>query len=98
MYRTKFIIGFEYCLESEIHLNNLEEIKTTDNNILFLSKEITNIYPNAYKSIEFGLSTPVKNDIEEIFVKCKMKIFTIFELKEINFIIKTQSESRSILI
>lgn len=98
MYNTKFLIGFEYSTESKIRFTNLEQIKTSDNNILYLSKDITNIYPNAYKSIEFGLSTPVENENEDIYLKCKMKIFTIFELKEINFTIKTKTQFFKALI
>lgn len=91
VYRTKFRVGFEF-LGNDNYISELEMIKPTKEKILNLSKELFNIYPYAYKSFDFKfkLPTSVEERFEEYaLIECKLKIFTIVELKEINFKFRT---------
>lgn len=85
IYKTKFKIGLEFSKDYDFLLNDLEKIKPSQDKVLFVSKELFNIYPHAYKSIDFGLAFPSSKSEENLVIDCKLKIFTIFELREIDF-------------
>ena len=96
IYKTKFKVGFELSSEYEPIFGNLEKVKPTKDTVLFMSKELSSIYPNAFKSVDFDFAIPTTEEIEERLIDVKLKIFTIFELKEINFKIKLRTKSNSI--
>lgn len=94
IYKTKFKVGLEFNREYESLISNMERIRPSDDTIIFVSKEITNVYPQAYKSIDFVFYAPTTENVEDELIDCTLKIFTAFELKEVKFkfFVKTVTE------
>jgi hypothetical protein len=91
-YHTKFKVGLEFESEYENLIEGLERIRPTTNKVLFVSKKIANIYPQAYKSLNFTLKTPSSQIVEEKLINCYLKIFTAYELKQIKFAFKVKTK------
>jgi len=88
IYSTKFKVGLEFSEEFISLIGKLETIKPSKKKVLFVSKEQYNIYPQAFKSFDFDIHRPIvdnDNVVKDLTIDCKLKVFTIFELKEINF-------------
>lgn len=89
IHNSKFKIGLEISEEDNLLLlfNSVLEnksIKPSEDRVLHLSKEIENIYPNAYESVSFSLNKNGYFD-EQKTIDIFLKIFTNVELKEIPF-------------
>jgi len=95
IHKSKFKIGIETSIENKELVEGLEAIKPSRENILFLSKELTNVYPGAYKSVDFKLKQPRTGDGNSIKIKLKLKVFTNLELREINFTMIVAAKSQS---
>lgn len=93
IYKTKFSIGFELSNDYESMFGNLEKIKPSKESVLYVSKEISSIYPNAFKSVDFDFNLPTTDNSEERVIDVKLMIFTAFESKTINFKIKFKTKS-----
>lgn len=84
IYKTKFKIGLELNSEFEKMFYEEKPLKPNPDKIIITSKEISSLYPSAYKSIEFPFKKPLMEDKSRI-IDLKLKVFTNFELKEISF-------------
>lgn len=89
-YKSKFKIGLEGSIHLKGKIEGLEEIMPSNEKVLFISKEITNVYPQAFKSIDFKIkqSSTHKIHTEEKnaeVINLILKVFTNLELRQINF-------------
>lgn len=85
VYRTKFKVGIEFSREFHKLITGSEELSPSKDRIIIASKEQMNIYPHAYKSINFTGEVKRSKDGEPIIIDAILKIFTNLELKEIPF-------------
>ena len=93
IYSPKFKIGLETDKKIEGKIIGLQTIKPSTDEILFISKEIFNIYPNSYKNIEFEFLPSYSDEDEFEYVDFKLKVFTTLELREIKFKLKIPMKS-----
>lgn len=85
---SKFKFSFEVDKQYEKLFDGLEIIKPNEDKRIFISENIKEIYPQSYKSTAFNINRMVNNDQDEISINLKLKIFTQFEVREINFKLK----------
>lgn len=85
IFRNKFKIGFETQIVNKEVFEGLEIIKPSSDNVLFVSKEVFNIYPFAYKSIDFRVLVGKSIEGKPSKLNLTLKIFTSLELREIPF-------------
>ncbi len=84
IFSSKFNFGFEISESFEGVINGLELIKPSPQTVLYVSKDFSNIYPNAFKSLTFNLND-IKKEGAEAILEIKLKVFTAFEMKETKF-------------
>lgn len=85
IYNSKFKIGLEVPKQFSPFIEGLELIKPSQDKALFVSKEISNIYPQAYKSANFQIKQDSNEEGDSKTVDVCLKVFTRFELRLINF-------------
>ena len=85
-FRNKFSLGLETTQKFNSLFKTEKIIKTPNNKILIGSNSIEEIYPQSYKSVRFIIDTsPHFSTKDTAEVPITLKIFTNFELREINF-------------
>ena len=92
IYKSNFKIGIETDIDFKDTIIGLDSIKPSTNKILFVSKELTNVYPNAYENIGFSIKQLIDQDRKPTRINCKLKVFTNFELREINFTLEVPTK------
>lgn len=90
-HKSKFKIGIETEIESKSLFDGLEFIQPSKNIALFVSKDISNVYPSSFKSIEFKFLPPLANEYQVVKIPLKLKIFTSLEMKQIDFYISVRA-------
>lgn len=81
---SKFSLGMEMVKAYEGLIRGLESLKPSPEAVMYVSKDFSNIYPSAYKSLEFSLED-IRTREKNTLVDIKLKVFTAFEMKEILF-------------
>lgn len=88
IYKSKFKIGLEVFNSFSNYIKNLESIKPSQEKVLFVSEDFSNIYPNAFKRMNFKIKQESNSNSESKLEDVCLKVFTRFELKQIHFKIK----------
>jgi nucleoside 2-deoxyribosyltransferase len=103
IFRHKFKIAIETPASYVGLFSGLEPLKPSLDKMLFISKEISSIYPQAFERVDIRINTPslgeplVAQYKFPITIDCILKIFTSFELKSIAFKLDIVAQSNSSL-
>ena len=92
-FESKFKFSFEVDGEYEKLFSGFELIKPSAEKRLFISENVKGIYPQSFKSITFHINRLVEND-EEQKINLKLKVFTQFEVRDINFTLKLMPKEK----
>lgn len=90
IFKSKFKVGLETDEKNNnvLMLNTLgrvNPIKPSKDKVIYLSKSIEQIYPNAYETVRFSINKPYSNESKFETIEFVLKVFTHYELKEIPF-------------